>query len=440
MFVPNHHQQNGKKRSLPPSGPPPLRDQATPSTPGSAPTAKSPHTDKIIKKSRIDGTHSPPQTSQDLPLPTQPTPIETVTPKPPASAGNHRPTTNLNKVELSIRQLLAIYKAQLDTLETTVSQIMTYQRPDPEASHPKVLLLKTQSALSSLGSFADYLSPETSQGETQTSSGNPPTDPPNPTTTTPSSYADTVKATLPIPTRGKTSKTTQRTKQAVKSAVPPTRRDHSSRVIVDFRDSDIQILQGNVPKATPLTLRTSINDLFLKAQINVSVSAVTITKTGNVIVAPTAPYTASQLASNKVDSIVLINAIVSACGYNETDHAHVSVYEDTPWHRVVVHGIPKLTNNPQEDWVEGELDTELKTYNPSINWVWSPKHGRDYRVLCRKDDWSQKEVVSICLAFRDGAMARLAIRNGVAAFGAHCRVSPYRPLIKARTSPTTAAC
>ncbi|KDR82174.1 hypothetical protein GALMADRAFT_135535 [Galerina marginata CBS 339.88] len=169
-------------------------------------------------------------------------------------------------------------------------------------------------------------------------------------------------------------------------------------------------------------------------------SAVTITKTGNVIVAPTAPYTASQLASNKVDSIVLINAIVSACGYDETDHAHVSVYEDTPWHRVVVHGIPKLTNNPQEDWVEGELDTELKTYNPSINWVWAPKHGRDYRVLCRKDDWSQKEVVSICLAFRDGAMARLAIRNGVAAFGAHCRVSPYRPLIKARTSTTTAAC
>ena len=427
MSVPNHHQQKPKRDRSPP-GPPDQRDQAA-STP--APRTKSPHTDKIIKRSRTDGTYSPQPAPRDVPPPILPTHTKTNPTKLPLAAGKPRPTTNLNPVSPPFvpAGLLVVLNAQLDALMTIVSQITKLSTLDP--SLPEVH--RTQTILSSI---ANHISQETPRSATPAPSKVPPTNPQNPTP----SYADATKATTCTPARGHTTKPAQRKKQVDKTAAPSTHHRHSPRVIVDFHHSEFRVNQGDAPKVTPLAIRTYINGLLCEANVGLSISTVVITSTGNVILTPTPPYTVSQFLADGVPNL-LVRMVATACkiDLDPTEAMFIGVYEDTPWHRVVIHGIPKESDETETNWVEGDLHTELQQYNPTYLWPKLPIMDRHYRVLCRKEDWSQREVVSVCCTFPDGAMARQAIRNGLAVFGAHCRVSPYRPSSKAQT-PTTAAC
>ena len=71
---------------------------------------------------------------------------------------------------------------------------------------------------------------------------------------------------------------------------------------------------------------------------------------------------------------------------------------------------------------------ELKGYNPPLCrlFVGIPAE-RSFRFLARADDdLSERETVSVCIAFDDIKVARKMVQDGAFAYGKHYKVSWYR--------------
>ncbi|KAJ7731446.1 hypothetical protein DFH07DRAFT_968767 [Mycena maculata] len=146
------------------------------------------------------------------------------------------------------------------------------------------------------------------------------------------------------------------------------------------------------------------------------IQGVNWTRNGNLVIHTHAPYTASQLVSTHGKAVMEV--VRRECG----QFLGPAVLEtDSPWVQVVVHDIPA---QPLVDSLKFEREDFWAALKSTGN---DATEVKAIHVLCRNADLTSREKLSMRLTFSDAGAARRMLSSGAFVFGTHCRTSRYRP-------------
>lgn len=162
------------------------------------------------------------------------------------------------------------------------------------------------------------------------------------------------------------------------------------------------VLLGAVFDSTksPLALRDHVNNMFNQAKIEKPViSAISRSMNGNLVLTTSIHYTASWLLQNQ-------ETLKQAITYN-------SALLDTPWHKVVVHGV--IFGNFHEPNNLEEIKKEIEQFN-SVKLLSTP-----YWLKKIEDRTTTQECASVVISFATAQEAEQAIRKKISVGGKICK-------------------
>ncbi|KAJ6552123.1 hypothetical protein DFH09DRAFT_1086242 [Mycena vulgaris] len=159
-------------------------------------------------------------------------------------------------------------------------------------------------------------------------------------------------------------------------------------------------------------LAAVLNDATFEHHCPPHIQGVNWTGNGNLVLHTRAPYTAS------IHGAAVIEVVRRECG----QFLGAAVLEaDAPWVQVVIHGVPaKPLVGSLEFAQEGFWSALESTGN-------GPTEVKAIRVLCRDADLETREKLSVRLTFSDASAAKRMLSSGAFFFGTHCCASRYRP-------------
>ncbi|KAJ7436182.1 hypothetical protein FB451DRAFT_1307892, partial [Mycena latifolia] len=162
-------------------------------------------------------------------------------------------------------------------------------------------------------------------------------------------------------------------------------------------------------RATVTVLAAALDKAAREHHAPPYVQGVNWTSNGNLVIHAHAPYTASQLSA--VHGEAILEAVRRECGHFQGP----AVLEvDSPWVSLVLHGVPAA---PLLDSLKFEQEgfwTTLETTGNSATEV------KSVRVLCRQEEYREREKVSLKLTFSDASAAHRMMLSGAFLFGTHC--------------------
>ncbi|KAK6984464.1 hypothetical protein R3P38DRAFT_3104456 [Favolaschia claudopus] len=229
-------------------------------------------------------------------------------------------------------------------------------------------------------------------------------------TPSPPTFAEVVKAPPePAETRPQQpSKPRHQPAAARRDAAKPSRRAlPSTRLIVD--------LSGCHPtkKPHPASLCNALNDALGG---RLAVSAVSTTRSGNLILHASAPACSAQaLAAHRSLVWSTISPLLGI-----TDLAEPPMYPADPWHKVVFHRVPLMQ--------PGALPSDRDFIREVAKRNQLP--GTQYRIgnvrFLLERDKAPREEVTVRVDFIEQEDARRFLRDGIFLFGSHCRATRYK--------------
>ncbi|KAK7021579.1 hypothetical protein R3P38DRAFT_3541214 [Favolaschia claudopus] len=182
----------------------------------------------------------------------------------------------------------------------------------------------------------------------------------------------------------------------------------STRLIVD--------LSGCHPtkKPHPASLCNALNDALGG---RLAVSAVSTTRSGNLILHASAPACSAQaLAAHRSLVWSTISPLLGI-----TDLAEPPMYPADPWHKVVFHRVPLMQ--------PGALPSDRDFIREVAKRNQLP--GTQYRIgnvrFLLERDKAPREEVTVRVDFIEQEDARRFLRDGIFLFGSHCRATRYKP-------------
>ncbi|KAJ7066671.1 hypothetical protein C8F01DRAFT_1248668 [Mycena amicta] len=194
---------------------------------------------------------------------------------------------------------------------------------------------------------------------------------------------------------------------------PPAARQQQRRKRPDRRDPHRAIVRWTGSKPDP-TLRSAsdIKEALDAALPTIDVAAVSWTPTGNLAIHLKAPHTATQL-------LYCSDIVIQTLGELWELDGDPLVELDTPWTRVVIHGIP---------------------VDPYFNWYgvysfWNQLERQGFAVervatatpMLKDGDRAGRSHMSLKLAFSDNMHAQhILSQKGIVLYDTFCRVSRYR--------------
>ena len=168
------------------------------------------------------------------------------------------------------------------------------------------------------------------------------------------------------------------------------------------------------------------------------IASANITKSGNLVIHTTAPFTATQLREYATYINRRSNMIP---GFDPPPPCSPILELDVPWHGIVVHDLPAASLLAAFKGDRGEDGEALGIWEALEKEAGiHQEHIRDVRMLCRDEDQGNQDHLSLRVMLEDSSFCDHLCRNGVSLIGTHCRVSRYRPRrrpTKATSKPTS---
>ncbi|KAJ7739787.1 hypothetical protein DFH07DRAFT_965587 [Mycena maculata] len=420
-FDPNHHHQNlpggspprtaGLVHPRPTEDTPPHSDSSSEGS-GRPAVTRSPHTRRVVKRSRNTRPELEAITYANLATPTTLLPAgpnveepAEENPAPPDAPSEETPAERLTDELIETLRLAGRMVSELnrmvppgtpyhwrlthfaDQLHSQIGTLPEADDQDDAAPTP---------ALTTYASVATPRDPRTDPRSTP---------PPGTHSTRPDRPSAPCKADAPPPT-----KASKQQKAALPSQRQPRHSPH--RLILRWTASPPTIDQR--PSVTALA--AVLGDATFERHCPGHIQGVNWTRNGNLVIHTHAPYTASQLASTHGKAVMEV--VRRECG----QFLGPAVLEtDSPWVQVVVHDIPA---RPLVDSLRFEREDFWAALESTGNGATEVKA---IRVLCRNADLTSREKLSMRLTFSDAGAARRMLSSGAFFFGTHCRTSRYRP-------------
>jgi len=394
MSQPNHHDPTParnrgtrRERSVQPAEAP-ERPRA-PETPTLILTRKSPDSNRILKKGKI--THTPDVTQ----LPSTPTLNNN-------ALGLTTPTQSDTKKSAAMQALMEEFTSQLESLSKTLSSLLNLNQ-----DLAPIDTIRAQKALHSLSeTLKAKATPQTLTKTTHTSK--------NKNTRTYAAVAAATPTQLPRPHLARHNKQLTRPRRLL---IAP----HSDSV--------------KVPHKPPHEMRDSFNRMlrnwpeeFGSLRFKAVAVAVEYTRRDKIAITISPPSAAAVIAKDTGMTKVILDW--ARRKYDLSEEEEINVMLDSPWHRVVIHGVPTVPSSGKtdEDAAMALVEDWIK-FNPLAP-------GADTAVqMCplvpkaaiRNGTFASYESVSWCLAFPEKKHADWILRNGMYICGKHCRTSSYKP-------------
>ena len=376
-------------------------------------TTKSPHSNRTIKKGKLNGDNQPvPQSSPHTRTSTEGSQTHTELPT------KTSPTTNLPVAPSSAQTLLELLTAQLETVLKTVDTLLH--------KHSDIAQLDTSHTKQVLRCLNDRLNPGAVNLE-----------PTLPIHHSDRTHAPTQKKTYAEATVTTTTKRpagpprTHHTKTGTRP-IPPQRSDFG-RLVVDFDNCELH----QVP---PNEIKDKLNNLFANFNnASVRVAGAQFSRNGNLVLTTTPAASTRQILTSDLTTAT-IACLREHLGISEEGSQRTRIYPADPWHRVVIHNIPlrdlqKIPGPHGSWWVQNKdsIRSDWKEYNPL---------SRSAAFYCTKavrylipdhiteEALKAKGTVSMCIAFDNVKCAQKLIQVGAFVHGTHCRVSSYSVTVR----------
>lgn len=178
----------------------------------------------------------------------------------------------------------------------------------------------------------------------------------------------------------------------------------------------------------------------MKTVLGDKLSAVSFTGDRGFVLHAKAPFTAEQIALEKGDSLQGMAYTLFRIGISDQPYPTFDIGK--PWTKVVVHGVPlplwheRATTVRQIDFIVYSMCEANAVPRPLVARanILCPKGDLDR--LLRSSTESLQPQVAIQLCISDSTIASRLLQDGIFVFGAHCRVSPYRPRVSSSSSDT----
>ena len=171
------------------------------------------------------------------------------------------------------------------------------------------------------------------------------------------------------------------------------------------------------------------------------IAGANVTKSGNLVIHTTAPFTAAQLREHSNNIKSCSNEIP---GFDPPPSCSPILELDVPWHGIVVHDLPAASLIAAYEGDRGDDEDAPGIWEALEKEAGIPQeHIRDVRLLCRDEDQENRDHLSIRVMLEDSSFCDHLCRNGIFLIGTRCRVSRYRPRKKSTrttlrpTSPHT---
>ncbi|KAJ7169295.1 hypothetical protein C8R43DRAFT_1121175 [Mycena crocata] len=178
-------------------------------------------------------------------------------------------------------------------------------------------------------------------------------------------------------------------------------------------------------RASPDLLTQNLCMLTSTLDFRDRVAGVNWTHNGNLVIHTRAPYTALQLRDTFVGDDRLACTVGAACrpGSLGENPFGGELELDTPWTRVVLHGVPAGDVNRYLDGSSALWDALDRTGV-------CRQEVKAIRVLCPEEELTERDSFALSLTIGDTGLAQRMLSSGVFLFGTHCGVSRYRPRSK----------
>jgi hypothetical protein len=306
----------------------------------------------------------------------------------------------------------------LKHLESLVDSVLaTVVIIQAATSQPVVLSPHTRRALELLNKF---VAPNSA---TTCSASQPKTRGP----TTPS-YAQATKRTHSTPTVENTIKLSlaTRTRTSPKTLRPTRHSPH--RLIVRWA--------GHPIPSTSIALDQFVRDLDMlvwggrrhgtsRREHLSRITGANITKTGNLVIHTTAPFTATQLREYSKEIKYSASAIP---GFDPPVTCTPELELDIPWHGIVIHGLPAVSLLAAYEGDQGDNGEALGLWEALEKETGIPQADiKDIRILCRDEEQGKRERLSLRVMLENPLTCDHLSQNGAFLLSTQCRVSRYRP-------------
>jgi hypothetical protein len=157
-------------------------------------------------------------------------------------------------------------------------------------------------------------------------------------------------------------------------------------------------------------MRMAVNEALSFARIQII--GAEFTRAGNIALTPHPPCTTNQLLTHR-------DIFGPAIAHDRDEEI---VFEhDRAWYNVVVGGIQVPDFRRNIAVTEDLIWDELKEWNMTVR-----SGVKSTRLLCRPEDYWDKERASLLISFETREGYERVLREGLYAFGEHCRAAPYR--------------
>ena len=162
------------------------------------------------------------------------------------------------------------------------------------------------------------------------------------------------------------------------------------------------------------------------------IAGANITKSGNLVIHTSAPFTAAQLREHQKDIKECSDSIP---GFEPPSSCFPEFELDVPWHGIVLHDLPAASLLAAYEGDRGDDEDALGLWEALEKEAGIPQDRiRDVRILCRDEDQENREHLSLWVMLEDVSICDHLCRYGTFLIGTRCRVSKYRPR---RRSPRT---
>ena len=154
------------------------------------------------------------------------------------------------------------------------------------------------------------------------------------------------------------------------------------------------------------------------------IAGANITKSGNLIIHTTAPFTAAQLRDYGKDIRDCSDYIP---GFDAPPSCLPEFELDVPWHGVVMHDLPAVSLIAAYEGDRGDDEDALGIWEALEKEAGIPQEQiRDVCILCHEDQEKQ-ERLSLQVMLEDVSICDHLCCNGTFLIGTHCHVSRYCP-------------